>query len=242
MGRWRGSGRRRQGQSGSTRKAAARRRPAPASPTGPWATRAGGAAIIRRRRMLHAGQPRPARCAPLPPAARRDRAPGGRSQAPPGGRARGDDPSTALRWAASRRELGPRGDDAGHGKSRNEAERQTKARGPDPSGRGQADNACRIRLRSLSRRRARRLRRGRRAHEPQPLEQGPQRLAPVYTPTSRHRPPQRGHSNTSRANTRRSSAAHCEALSRGDPNAPADGAARGPAAWALPRRHQGAPE
>ena len=56
------------------------------------------------------------------------------------------------------------------------------------------------------------------------------RSPPVCTPTSRRRPPQRGHSKTSRANTRRSSAAHIEALSRGDPTAPGDGAARCPAA------------
>ena len=67
-----------------------------------------------------------------------------------------------------------------------------ESRGPDPSGRGNvenewnAENECRVRLRSPARRRARRLRRGRRAHEAQPLEQGPQRLAPgVHS----HEPP-----------------------------------------------------
>jgi hypothetical protein len=76
---------------------------------------------------------------PFPPAPRR--APRSRPRRPKSsasGRASEErGPSTALRRAASRRELGPRGEDAGHGKSQNEAGRQTTARGPDPS-----DTAC----------------------------------------------------------------------------------------------------
>ena len=123
---------------------------------------------------------------PCPPAARHDRAPGGPSQAPPGGRARGDDPRRRSEGRRAGENFGPRREDAGHGTGQNEAERQTTARGPDPSGRGNAENECRVRLRAPSRRRARRLRRGRRADEPQPLEQGPQALAPGVHP---HQPP-----------------------------------------------------
>src|SRR5258708_32675421 len=56
----------------------------------------------------------------------------------------------------------------------------------------------------------------------------PRRLSPpVCTPTSRRRPPQRGHWKTSTANTRRSSAAHDD-RSGGEPQAPGDGSANGP--------------
>ena len=59
-------------------------------------------------------------------------------------------------------------------------------RGPDPSGRGNAENECLVRLRSPSRRRPRRSGRWRRPVEPEPLEQGPQALATGVHP---HDPP-----------------------------------------------------
>ena len=56
----------------------------------------------------------------------------------------------------------------------------------------------------------------------------PRKLSPpVCTPTIRRRRPQRGHWKTSRANTRRSSAAH-EELSPCAPKAPGPGSASGP--------------
>jgi hypothetical protein len=149
-------------------------------------------ASLRARRLGTRNALSPSPTLPLlPPAARHDCAPGDRSHAPPGGRARamtfdgaqqgGEPARTRLSWRRRR--------------ARHEPDRSREAdesRGPDPSGRGNvenewnAENESRVRLRSPARRRARRLRRGRRAHEAQPLEQGPQRLAPgVHS----HEPP-----------------------------------------------------
>ena len=163
---------------------------------------------------------------PLPPAARHDRVPGGRSQAPPDGRGpvaglRSGAPST-TRPSLRKAERGRRpnaGQEADQGvrplrgrggrrPRRRDLSGYSDARGGERDGSAEGDA-----LTSPSR--------SSRARSGSP---------PVCTPTSRRRPPQRGHAKTSRAKTRRSSAAHIEALSRGDPNAPGDGAARGPAA------------
>jgi len=64
------------------------------------------------------------------------------------------------------------------GQSPNAGGRQTRADARSEEGATERP----VRLLRRARRRARRLRRGRRAHEPQPLEQGPQALAPRVHP------------------------------------------------------------
>jgi len=169
---------------------------------------------------------------PCPPAARHDRAPGGPSQAPPGGRARGDDPR--------RRSEGRR---AGENSALGEKTPGTARARTKPGGRRR--RAARIRqaegmLRTSAAFGYVPRRGGERAGSaagdaltsPSRSSRARRRSPPVCTPTSRRRPPQRGHAKTSMPNTRRSSVAHRDALSRGDPTA----------AGGRPRQPRGAPE
>jgi hypothetical protein len=96
-------------------------------------------------------------------------------------------------------------------RARHEPEQSREAaesRGPDPSDRGNvenegnAENECRVRLPSPARRRARRLcYAGDALARPSRSSSARRGSPPVCTPTSRRRPPQRGHAKTSMANT-----------------------------------------
>ncbi len=114
---------------------------------------------------------------PFPPAPRprpKIAPPGGQSQAPWRGMtsrrcSQSGEPSRTLSSVRRKPDAGGSGNGGG---------RQTAARSPDPSGRGNSENECLVRLLFPSRGRARRRRRWRRDVEPEPLEQDTQALAP----------------------------------------------------------------